>query len=105
MNDETLETILKIDDEAKDNVKLIEKKNNEVEKYITQEISVKEAAMEAKYKEEVLRLNKEYDNKLKEIEEKLKFKTNADIENSKRIFEESKNQAINEIISSIINVQ
>ena len=86
-------------------ISLIEKKNNEVEKYITQEISVKEAAMEAKYKEEVLRLNKEYDNKLKEIEEKLKFKTNADIENSKRIFEESKNQAINEIISSIINVQ
>ena len=50
MDENTLETILKIDNEAKDNVSLIEKKNNEIEKYITQEITVKEAAMEAKYK-------------------------------------------------------
>ncbi len=105
MNDETLQTILKIDDEAKDNVKLIEEKNNEVEKYISQEISVKEAAMEAKYKEEVLKLQQEYDEKLKNVEEKLKFKTNADIENSRRKFEESKNQKINDILSNIINAQ
>ena len=48
MNNEELRTILKIDNEAKDNIKLIETKNNELEKYIAQEISVKEAAMEAK---------------------------------------------------------
>ena len=65
MNNEELRTILKIDNEAKDNIKLIEAKNNELEKYIAQEISVKEAAMEAKYKEEILRLEQEYNNKLK----------------------------------------
>ncbi len=105
MDENTLETILKIDNEAKDNVSLIEKKNNEIEKYITQEITVKEAAMEAKYKDEILNLKQKYEEKLKEVEEKIKFKTNAEIENSKRKFEESKNKEINEIISNIINMQ
>ncbi len=105
MDENTLETILKIDNEAKDNVSLIEKKNNEIEKYITQEITVKEAAMEAKYKDEILNLKQKYEEKLKEVEEKIKFNTNAEIENSKRKFEESKNKEINEIISNIINMQ
>ena len=46
-----------------------------------------------------------YEEKLKEVEEKIKFNTNAEIENSKRKFEESKNKEINEIISNIINMQ
>ena len=104
MNNEELRTILKIDNEAKDNIKLIETKNNELEKYIAQEISVKEAAMEAKYKEEILRLEQEYNNKLKTVEDNLKFKTNATIENGRRKFEERKNQIIHDIVSSIINL-
>ena len=105
MNNEELRTILKIDNEAKDNIKLIETKNNELEKYIAQEISVKEAAMEAKYKEEILRLEQEYNNKLKTVEDNLKFKTNATIENGRRKFEERKNQIIHDIVSSIINAE
>ena len=105
MNNEELRTILKIDNEAKDNIKLIEAKNNELEKYIAQEISVKEAAMEAKYKEEILRLEQEYNNKLKTVEDNLKFKTNATIENGRRKFEERKNQIIHDIVSSIINAE
>ena len=105
MNNEELRTILKIDNEAKDNIKLIETKNNELEKYIAQEISVKEAAMEAKYKEEILRLQQEYNNKLKTVEDNLKFKTNATIENGRRKFEERKNQIIHDIVSSIINAE
>ena len=102
MNNEELRTILKIDNEAKDNIKLIETKNNELEKYIAQEISVKEAAMEAKYKEEILRLEQEYNNKLKTVEDNLKFKTNA---TGRRKFEERKNQIIHDIVSSIINAE
>ena len=44
-------------------------------------------------------------NKLKTVEDNLKFKTNATIENGRRKFEERKNQIIHDIVSSIINAE
>lgn len=104
MNNETLQSILKIDDKAKDNVKLIEEKNKEVEKYIKQEIAVKEAALEASYKEKIIKLEQEYENKFKETKENLELETKNKIENNKKIFESNKYQKIDEIVANIIKI-
>ena len=50
MNTEIINDILKIDNLAKENIKSIEEKNKEIDKYISGEITAKEVALEAKHK-------------------------------------------------------
>ncbi len=102
MNTEIINDILKIDNLAKENIKSIEEKNKEIDKYISGEITAKEVALEAKAQEKILNLTKNFENSLAEQEELIKEKTSKELNEKINKFKTEKEQKENQIVNSVL---
>lgn len=103
MNLDIVNEILNIDNKAKNNIKEVEEKNKQVEKYIVQEVSVKEAALEAKYQDTLNKLKDQYEILAENKRIQLEEKTNLQIQEMEANFNSQKDSKSNEIVKSILN--
>lgn len=102
MDTEIIKDILKIDNLAKENIKSIEEKNKEIDKYINGEITAKEVALEAKAQEKILKLTKDFENSLAEQKELIKEQTSKELNEKINKFETEKEQKEEKIVNSIL---
>lgn len=103
MKQDILDQIIKIDDNAKKNIKDLEEKNRDIDRYTHQEIIAKKTALEAKYQEKIENIKKEYDEKIKEKQKELDELTIEKLEKNKLEFEKNKNAKVEEIIKKVVD--
>ena len=102
MTEEIIKKIIEIDAESKNITRKNEDKNANIDKYIKQELAIKESVMEVIDKNKIEKLEEEYNTKLKEEENKLREKNIKEIQELKNKFEESKNEKIEELFQYAI---
>ena len=102
MDKKLIDNILQIDELAKKNVAEIEEKNKEIETYINQEITAKEVALEAKYKENLSQFQQNLEDSFAKKEKEIKAETLEKLNHKKNTFEAMKEENVNQIINHIL---
>lgn len=102
MDKKLIDNILQIDELAKKNVAEIEEKNKEIETYINQEITAKEVALEAKYKENLSQFQQNLEDSFAKKEKEIKAETLEKLNHKKNTFEAMKKENVNQIINHIL---
>jgi len=83
-------------------LKIPRKKKDEIDKYIEEELSVKQAVLEVQYKELINEKKLDYDKKIKEKEQEIEQRTNWKINKFKEKFNQEKSRIQEQIIFDII---
>lgn len=102
MDKKLIDNILQIDELAKKNVAEIEEKNKAIETYINQEITAKEVALEAKYKENLSQFQQNLEDSFAKKEKEIKAETLEKLNHKKNTFEAMKEENVNQIINHIL---
>ena len=100
--DKIINKIIEIDNNAKKIVEESKKKRDEIDKYIEEELAVKQAVLEVQYKELINEKKMDYDKKLKENEKNIESRTNWKINKYKERFNEEKNRIQEQIVFDIV---
>ncbi|MFR2570415.1 MAG: hypothetical protein ACLS90_01650 [Clostridia bacterium] len=102
MDLKVIENILDIDNLSKKNIADVENKNQEIEKYIHQQITAKEVALEAEFQQNILNLKQTFEDALSNKEKDVQEKTSEKIRAQSNIFETTREQKVSEIVNSIL---
>ena len=94
--------IIDLDTKSKEITKDNEDKYVNIEKYIKQELAIKESVMEVMDKSKAEKIEQEYTNKFKEEENKLKGKNAIEIQELEKEFEANKGKKIEELFQYVI---
>ena len=100
--DKIINRIIEIDNNAKKIVEKSKEKRDDIEKFIEQELAVKQAVLEVQYKELINEKKIDYDKKLKEKEQEIESRTNWKINKYKERFNEEKNKIQEQIVFDIV---
>jgi len=100
--DKIINKIIEIDNKAKKITEDSKKKKDEIDKYIEEELSVKQAVLEVQYKELINEKKLDYDKKIKEKEQEIEQRTNWKINKFKEKFNQEKSRIQEQIIFDII---
>ncbi len=102
MDENLIKEIISIDNQAKENIKEIEEKNNNFEKLKNQEISIKQAALLTKYKDRLEEIQNEYSKQLEVDKEVIDNDMNKKLEIQKNKFNMDKKIETEKIFEDII---
>ena len=102
MTEDMINKIIDLDTKSKEITKDNEDKYVNIEKYIKQELAIKESVMEVMDKSKAEKIEQEYTNKFKEEENKLKGKNAIEIQELEKEFEANKGKKIEELFQYVI---
>lgn len=102
MTEDMIKKVIEIDENSKKVIKESEDKKINIQKYINQELAIKESVIEANNKTNIEKVQKEYDDKYSKIREEIEEETNYKIQKMRDKFEENKETMVNELFSDII---
>lgn len=100
--EDVIAKIIEIDNNAKKITENIKKKEEDTEKYIQQEISIKQAVLESEYKKEIEEKQIKYNKELEKRKQIINQNTDIKIKQMQEKFNQKKEQIQMKIISDIL---
>lgn len=102
MTEDMIRKVIEIDENAKRIIKDSEEKNNNIHKYISQELAIKESVIEVNNKDKIERIQQEYDEKYKKLKREIEAETSHDVQKMKEKFRQQKETLINNLFTEVI---
>lgn len=100
--EEILKELIKIDDDCKVELALIQERKENIEYLVDDELTNRKSEIKTKYKFKIDMKKNEYDMKLNEIKEKIENQRNSQIEEIKNEYILQKENLLKNIIEKII---
>lgn len=101
--EEILKALIKIDDECKKELKLVEEKKDSIEYLVDKELTKRKLEVKTKYKFKIDMKKNEYDMKLNKSKEDIEKANNTQIEQIKKDYIYKKDIFIKNIVEKIVN--
>ena len=102
--EEIINALIKVDDNCKNELKLVEEKRDNIEYLVDKELTKRKLEIKTRYKFKIDMKKNEYDIKLNKMKEDMEKSTNNQIEQIKNDYITQKDNLINGIIKKIVNL-
>ena len=99
-----INALIKVDDNCKNELKLVEEKRDNIEYLVDKELTKRKLEIKTRYKFKIDMKKNEYDIKLNKMKEDMEKSTNNQIEQIKNDYITQKDNLINGIIKKIVNL-